>query len=286
MHVHVTCRYGATAVQGFRPHMQDDFACVPTGKVGGAEPLGYFAVFDGHGHDGDMVSQYCAENFIDSFMDRKTLRNTKSFSCEVLPFALRKTFLKFDNQLREAVTNQKPAPPGKKNISFVFSGTTATMALVLQDYIIIANTGDSRTLLCRSGSLEFATIDHNPGNPMEDNRITAAGGKVHTTPSKHKVILDTEAYTNLAVSRTLGDFGFKATPKVSAEDQIVTAVPDVTMIGRDNRTDEFLLLASDGVFKSLSNAEVVEFVCKQLSLTDDLTKICHNLIEMAYYSVS
>ena len=266
--------------------MQDDFACVPTGKVGGAEPLGYFAVFDGHGHDGDMVSQYCAENFIDSFMDRKKLRNTKSFSCEVLPFALRKTFLKFDNQLREAVTNQKPAPPGKKNISFVFSGTTATMALVLQDYIIIANTGDSRTLLCRSGSLEFSTIDHNPGNPMEDNRITAAGGKVHTTPSKHKVILDTEAYTNLAVSRTLGDFGFKATPKVSAEDQIVTAVPDVTMIGRDNRTDEFLLLASDGVFKSLSNAEVVEFVCKQLSLTDDLTKICHNLIEMAYYSVS
>ena len=63
-------------------------------------------------------------------------------------------------------------------------------------------------------------------------------------------------------------------------------MPDVTVIKRDRRTDEFLLLASDGIFKSLQNAEVVEFVRKQLTITDDLARICHNLIEMAYYSVS
>lgn len=265
--------------------MQDDFRCVSERKLNG-EPLGYFAVFDGHGHHGEVVSQYCADHFLGSLLERKTLRQSKGLSCEVIAAALRKTFLKLDSQLRQVVQNQPPSTPRDEAVSFVFSGSTATMALVFQDSLVIANTGDSRTLLCQSGSLRFATVDHNPGSKVEDERIVAAGGKIHTTPSKHKVILDTQAYTNLAVSRTLGDFGFKTTPKTHAKDQIVSPVPDVTVFKRDHRTDEFLLLASDGIFKSLSNSQVVEFVCKQLTLTEDLTRICHNLLEMAYYSVS
>lgn len=272
-------------MQGFRPHMQDDFSCVPTGLVKG-EPLGFFAVFDGHGRYGDVVSQYCRENFMDSLFDRKAIRNVKSLSCNVLTTALSKTFLRFDSQLYEAALDYKPSQPGENKVTFVFSGTTATMALILKESIIVANTGDSRTLLCKSGSLQFATTDHNPGNTIEDERILAAGGKIHTTPSQHKVILDPEAYTNLAVSRTLGDFGFKRAPKIPAEKQIVSPVPDISVIERDHKTDEFLLLASDGVFKSLSNEEVVDFVRRQLTITDDLTRICHNLIEMSYYSVS
>lgn len=276
-------RYGAAAVQGFRPVMQDNFSCVPAAILH-REPLGCFAVFDGHGNHGDVVSQYCADHFIGSLLGRKALkRDSKNLQSEVMAASLRKTFLKFDQQLREVVENQKSS---ETKVDFVFSGTTATLAVVLQKFIIIANAGDSRTLLCRSGNLQFATTDHNPGTPVEDDRIEAAGGKIHTTPSKHKVILDTEAYTNLAVSRTLGDFGFKSTPKVPAESQIVSPVPDVTVLERDHKTDEFLLLASDGVFKSLTDSDVIEFVSRQLTLTDDLARICHNLIEMSYYSVS
>lgn len=278
-------RYGAAAMQGFRAHMQDDFSCVPTGNIHG-EPLGLFAVFDGHGHHGEVVSKYCADHFFSDLLGRKALKASHSPSPDILAASLRKTFLKFDSQLKEAALNYKPSTPTENKLSFVFSGTTATMVLVLKDLFVIANTGDSRTLLCRNGGLHFATTDHNPGNETEDDRILAAGGNIHTTPSKHKVIMDPEAYTNLAVSRTLGDFGFKTSPKISAGEQIVSPVPDVTVLDRDHRTDEFLLLASDGIYKSLSNSEVIGFVQRQLSITDDLTKICHNLIEMSYFSVS
>ncbi len=272
-------------MQGFRPHMQDDFSCLPAAKLR-EDSLGFFAVFDGHGQHGHVVSQYCAENFASSLLNRKSLRNSRTSSNEAFAIALRKTFLKFDAQLKEAVTVYKPLVPNENKISFVFSGTTASMALVLKDSFVVANTGDSRTLLCRSSSLHFATKDHNPGNEIEDQRILSAGGKIHTTPSKHKVIMDPEAYTNLAVSRTLGDFGFKAIPKLPAEDQVVTPIPDINIIERDIRTDEFLLLASDGIFKALSNEDVIEFVRQKLSITDDLTRVCHELIEMAYFSVS
>lgn len=210
-------------MQGFRPHMQDDFSCIPTAELQQQQQqqsLGFFAVFDGHGHHGEMVSQYCSDNFLTCLLARKSLRKARSLTPDVLESALKKTFVKFDSQLREAAQNYKSVMPDGRKITFMFSGTTATVALVLKDTLVIANTGDSRTLLSRSGGLHFSTVDHSPENEGEQERILAAGGKIHTTPSKHKVIMDTQAYTNLAVSRTLGDFGFKRAPKISVENQV------------------------------------------------------------------
>ena len=272
-------------MQGYRPHMQDDFSCSPSENIKG-ESFGFFGVFDGHGQHGEIVSQYCAEHFIHSFLERKTLRNSKVVTPDTIMTALGKTFVKFDSQLKEAALSFKPPSPEGKKISFAFSGTTATVALVLQDLLIIANVGDSRTILCRNGAVSFSTTDHNPGIDIEDERIIAAGGKIHTTPSKHKVILDPEAYTNLAVSRTLGDFNFKKSPQLTVQKQIVSPIPDITEIYRDHKTDEFLILASDGIFKSMSSQDAVQFIQKQLQLTEDLSKIAHNLLEMAYFSVS
>ena len=194
-------------MQGFRSYMQDDFSCSPSESIKG-EYLGFFAVFDGHGNYGHMVSKYCADNFLSCLLERKILRTARKISSGIFTPALTKTFLKFDSQLREAAMRHRPSLPGEKNINFIFSGTTGTTALVLKDSFVIANVGDSRTILCRNGSVYFSTTDHNPGIKVENDRITAAGGKLHTTPSKHTVIFDPEAYTNLAVSRTLGDFAF------------------------------------------------------------------------------
>ena len=47
-----------------------------------------------------------------------------------------------------------------------------------------------RAVLCRDGGVVYETSDHNPDVPEEEERIVAAGGEVHTTPSKHKVITD------------------------------------------------------------------------------------------------
>ncbi len=75
-------------MQGFRPHMQEDFSCVSERKLNG-EPLGYFAVFDGHGHHGEVVSQYCADHFLGSLLERKTLRQ---YACQVIDRTLVKIY--------------------------------------------------------------------------------------------------------------------------------------------------------------------------------------------------
>ena len=70
------------------------------------------------------------------------------------------------------------------------------------------------------------------------------------------------------------------------EEYIMSPIPDIHVIQRDYQTDQFLLLASDGLYQSLSSEQVMKFVLKQLQCTTDLTSIYRNLILTAYYSVS
>ena len=50
---------------------------------------------------------------------------------------------------------------------------------------------------------------------------------------------------NLALARALGDFEYKKNPNVSAEDQVITANPDVVE-HKITEEDEFLIIACDG----------------------------------------
>jgi len=81
-------------------------------------------------------------------------------------------------------------------------GTTATVAYLWPDklknrYILsIANTGDSRTLICDlEGRILLETRDHKASDPEEEERIAQAGG----------IVLKKRLSGSLAISRSLGD---------------------------------------------------------------------------------
>jgi len=64
---------------------------------------------------------------------------------------------------------------------------------------------------------------------------------------------------NLALSRALGDFIFKRNADKQPEEQVVSALPDVT-VKAINEDWEFVLIACDGIWDVLSNEEVLKFV--------------------------
>ena len=66
----------------------------------------------------------------------------------------------------------------------------------------------------------------------------------------------------------------------------VSPIPDIHVVQRDYQIDQFLLLASDDLYQSLSSEQVMKFILKQLQCTTDLTSICQDLILTAYYAVS
>lgn len=78
-------------------------------------------------------------------------------------------------------------------------GCTANVVLITKKSIIVANAGDSRSVLCRAGQAIQLSYDHKPENPLESQRIARAGG----------MIINGRVNGGLNLSRSLGDFAYK-----------------------------------------------------------------------------
>ena len=89
--------------------------------------------------------------------------------------------------------------------------------------------------MCVSGVAQALSEDHKPTNPVEMERIMSANGFVECG----------RVNGNLALSRAVGDFEFKARADLPPEAQAVTANPDITITDISSET-EFLILACDG----------------------------------------
>lgn len=148
------------------------------------------------------------------------------------------------------------------------SGCTATTAIVAGNKVIVANAGDSRTVLGVRGIAKPLSFDHKPDNEGEKSRICTAGGYVEVG----------RVNGNLALSRAIGDFDFKMTPSLPPEEQIVTAYPDV-MEHEVTPDDEFLVLACDGIWDCMHSQAVIEFVRRGIVAKQSLSDICENLMD-------
>jgi protein phosphatase PTC2/3 len=92
----------------------------------------------------------------------------------------------------------------------------------------------------------------------------------------------------LALSRAIGDFDFKKSKELDPKEQIVTgtiystvtdiAFPDVKENKLDD-WDEFVVLACDGIWDCLTNAQVIEFVRRGIVERQELHKIAENLMD-------
>ncbi|KAF6207040.1 hypothetical protein GE061_018278 [Apolygus lucorum] len=150
------------------------------------------------------------------------------------------------------------------------SGCTAVVALITKDKLFVANAGDSRAVLSRNGTAVDLSVDHKPEDAVELKRIQNAGGKVTN---------DGRVNGGLNLSRALGDHFYKRSADLDAREQMITALPDVVVENLDRSTDEFIVLACDGIWNSMSSQEVVDFVRPLVQKGETLSSICEKLFE-------
>lgn len=166
-----------------------------------------FGVFDGHG--GKEVAAFCKENI------QKMLQGQESLKKGDYASALRDTFMQLDDKVKQEDYADQ-------------AGTTACVLLVTKDRIFCANSGDSRAVLSHSerGAIALSD-DHKPQNTKELARIEKSGHCVD----------DDRVDGNLALSRAIGDFQYKDSNTLSAEEQAVTCSPDISERARDPTND-------------------------------------------------
>ncbi|KAJ6836925.1 putative protein phosphatase 2C 33 [Iris pallida] len=194
----------------------------------------------------DSSSLYLEEESRGSIDFEETEKHPDTF------MALKQSFLKafkvMDKELRM-----------HPNIDCFCSGTTAVTLVKQGQDLVIGNIGDSRAILGtrdQDDSLIAVqlTVDLKPNLPREAERIRRCKGRVfalHDEPEVARVWLPNNDSPGLAMARAFGDFCLKKFGLIS--------VPDISYRHITER-DEFIVLATDGVWDVLSNEEVVAIV--------------------------
>ncbi|KAL3630918.1 putative protein phosphatase 2C 33 [Castilleja foliolosa] len=145
------------------------------------------------------------------------------------------------------------------NIDCFCSGTTAVTLVKQGQDLVIGNIGDSRAILASRDENDLLTavqltVDLKPNLPAEAERIRKCKGRVFSLqdePDVSRVWLPHNDSPGLAMARAFGDFCLK--------DFGLISVPEISY-RRITDKDEFIVLASDGIWDVLSNKEVVEIV--------------------------
>ncbi|WMV34174.1 hypothetical protein MTR67_027559, partial [Solanum verrucosum] len=124
-------------------------------------------------------------------------------------------------------------------------GCTTITALIIRNKLIVANAGDCRTILCRSGIPHALSRDHVASCLDEWERIIRAGGLV-----KWKVDTWRIGDATLQVTRSIGDDDLKPA---------VTVKPEITLTTL-SAEDEYIVMASDGLWDVISEKDVVNII--------------------------
>ncbi|KAI9498096.1 phosphatase 2C-like domain-containing protein [Zychaea mexicana] len=239
--------YGASAMQGWRLTMEDAHTTLL--KLDDTD-ASFFGVYDGHG--GATIAQYTGQVL------HKKIRESSHFDRKEYHEALKDGFLSIDKDLSE-----------DGNFAYDPSGCTAVTALVTPDgKILVANAGDSRSVISVKGKSKALSYDHKPVDRAESQRIIAAGGFVEFG----------RVNGNLALSRAIGDFEFKQNAQLPAEEQIVTCDPDIIEHEMTD-DDEFFILACDGIWDCMTNQQAVDFVREAIATKAPLDEICEMMMD-------
>lgn len=150
-------------------------------------------------------------------------------------------------------------------------GSTATICLLYDDKIYISYVGDSSAILMRDQGKTIIplcpVLDNADQNPEEVKRIEDAGGVVLKVGRTQRV------QGELAVTRTLG--GAKYKPYVISEPHVNEfEIKDV-----EQNTEEYIIIGSDGLWKTLNNEELSQLVYGNKGLQE--SEIAEKIYEAA-----
>ncbi|MQM12115.1 hypothetical protein Taro_045029 [Colocasia esculenta] len=263
-------RYGVTSVCGRRRDMEDAVSIRPSfARRDCREEAGlhFFGVYDGHGCSHVAVS--CKDRMdevVTEEIERRGGCSGPQFAESEWTAVMEKSFARMDaevvgwsNGAQQKVTCRCEMQTPKCD----HVGSTAVVAVVTPDRIVVANCGDSRAILCRKGVPVPLSSDHKPDRPDELQRIQEAGGRVIYWDGARVLGV-------LAMSRAIGklprrscDSGGNMPPPLTSGDNylkpFVISEPEVTVTERD-KDDECLILASDGLWDVVPNETACDIV--------------------------
>lgn len=204
----------------------------------------FFGLFDGHA--GGKCSHHVANNLANTLVE-------DDFFSTNLPQAIKRAYYTCNEQFLKIAEKAK-----------LHDGSTGICSIIRDNKLVVANAGDCRALLMSNGRPIQLSTDHKPTNPEEQKRIAALGGTIVYCMGVARV------NRVLAVARAFGNRTLKSVIR-----------PDAEITQRDLVDgDDFLVMASDGLWDVLKNKDVCD-VCYSPFLQRKPQLIADELVNLA-----
>ena len=249
MHSSRTFRASSATAKGRRPTQEDIIEVILSFNSRSKECKSMLAVYDGH--SGSNCA-YLLKQELGAELNRSFCQDDKQLRCWI-----NETFKMVDVRICEKLRRVDDA-----------SGSTALIALIDSQEIIIANVGDSLSLLYgKEIGLRILNDQHRVNNIREKDRLL----------SEKAIIQNNRVNGMLAITRSFGDCRHKHENGAKGS---IDPIPDVFFHER-TVDDELLVLGSDGIFDVLSPIDVVKLIKYKLIMTKDLDEAANFIVEKA-----
>lgn len=250
---HTHLHFGMARSKGRRNYMEDVEFVYPNIKISEKELVTIFGVLDGHGSAD--CAQYVAEEIPSKITALLRKRGTREAGG--VEEALYQTFREIDlDYLRTCAGSN--------------AGSTACVLFLhhQRNTILIANTGDTRAVLCHNHIAINLSYDRKATDPEEVSRIVRSGGFVKGG----------RVQGILAVTRAFGDLQLKKVSGYSSESlsshsgkqfnpdstEILICDPEISSFSPITQ-DEFMIVATDGLWDVMTSQQAVDIVLEECS---------------------
>ena len=232
-----------------------------------------FAVMDGHGVNGHLVSRFVTKYFTSFFKKNKKMNSSNSSEDQIF-YRLKKND---HDVLKRAFRHAERDIEKNSDIDANFSGTTCVMVFQVGNRILCGNVGDSRAIMVKGDKAIPLSIDQKPDDPEESKRIKENGGEISQyeedgeKSGPFRVWQKGEVYPGIAMSRSIGDF-------VASK---LGVIPEPKFIDEKiDKDTKFIIVASDGIWEFLDN-DTVKNMVKPFYEKNDPNGACKELIKKA-----
>ena len=216
-----------------------------------------FGIFDGHGTNGHLISQYIVNYIKNYFKSEKNPLLTLKKNEEIYSYIKKDNYSFIKNLIKSSEDNLNK----EKDIDSNFSGTTCNLIIQINNKIICSNIGDSRSIMVKDKkTIIQLSFDQKPEDENERKRIEENNGEIHKLIDEEegeigpmRVFMKGQKFPGIAMSRSIGD-------KVASQLGVIS-LPDIREFDIDD-TCKFIVIASDGIWEFLSKEKVTHYVNK------------------------
>ena len=255
--------YGVNTYQGIVRNYNEDRVSIiinmnkPKNYTKKWPKISFFGIYDGHGGEG--AAEYLRDNLHKLICENEFFPENIQ---EAIKYGISKAEFDF--------LNNHALSPNKEEI-LDKSGSCVIIVLVVDNYIYVANVGDSRCLLSMDNGKKYIAVtqDHKPNSPTELMRIKNNGGNIYQSQTvinnleysilNGKILIGPYRVLpgRLSVCRTIGDAEAKI-QKFGGNPDVIISTPDIYIYDLKKDDLDFFILGCDGIYDQMSNNEILD----------------------------